>query len=105
MRSLFVAVFAVATAYASASPASPTPTNKPTPPPASHGDDAAVSVSSVGSCPQNCWNESAVKAKCDPNADDDCLCGPFFDAVTTCVSQTCSIGENLSVLNTLEPLC
>lgn len=44
---------------------------------------------------QNCWNESAAAAKCDPNADDACLCGPFFDAVTTCVSTTCSMGESL----------
>ncbi|KAF2636922.1 hypothetical protein P280DRAFT_510213 [Massarina eburnea CBS 473.64] len=62
-------------------------------------------VASMGDCPQDCWNESAAKAKCDPNKDDKCLCGPFFDAVTSCVSQTCSVGENLQVLNTLETAC
>lgn len=45
----------------------------------------------------NCWNEAAVVAGCDPNTDDDCLCGPFFDAVTSCTAATCSIGENLGM--------
>lgn len=43
----------------------------------------------------NCWNEAAVVAGCDPNTDDDCLCGPFFGAVTSCTAGACSIGENL----------
>ncbi|KAL5373309.1 hypothetical protein DPSP01_012817 [Paraphaeosphaeria sporulosa] len=115
MRSLFVAVAAVAAVCASCTPASPMagamtkPMPAPAPPAApagpTVGQEAAVTVSSVGSCPQDCWNEGAVQAGCDPNADDSCLCGPFFDAVTTCVSQTCSIGDSLQVLNTLEPLC
>jgi hypothetical protein len=136
MWSLFVAVFAVATAGACAVPPPPPPhmpmhmpnSSAPVPPvapaapvapavpavPVAHGEEAAFTVSSVGSCPvrlpsnaparetnpltilqQDCWNESAVTAGCDPNADDDCLCGPFFDAVTECVSQTCSIGDSL----------
>jgi hypothetical protein len=45
----------------------------------------------------NCWNEAAVVAGCDPNADDSCLCGPFFDAVTSCSAATCSMGENLGM--------
>ncbi|KAF1945016.1 hypothetical protein EJ02DRAFT_339366, partial [Clathrospora elynae] len=43
----------------------------------------------------DCWNEAAASVKCDPNTDDDCLCGPFFDAVTYCSAQTCNIGDNL----------
>lgn len=43
----------------------------------------------------DCWNESAAKIGCDPNADHACLCGKFFDAVATCVSETCSVGDNL----------
>lgn len=46
----------------------------------------------------NCWNEAAVVAGCDPNADDDCLCGPFFDAVTSCTAAMCNMGENLGML-------
>ncbi|KAL5428208.1 hypothetical protein PMIN06_000719 [Paraphaeosphaeria minitans] len=115
MWSLFVAVFAVAAACASCSPAAPmsgamtksmaTPAPPAGPTGPTVGQEAAVNVLSVGSCPQECWNESAAQVGCDPNADDSCLCGPFFDAVTTCVSQTCSTGDSLQVLNTLEPLC
>ncbi|KAF2124950.1 hypothetical protein P153DRAFT_400453 [Dothidotthia symphoricarpi CBS 119687] len=59
----------------------------------------------MGECGQDCWNEAAVRAKCDPNIDDNCLCGPFFDAVTTCTSQTCNTDENLATLDLLEPAC
>ncbi|KAH7121217.1 hypothetical protein B0J11DRAFT_581966 [Dendryphion nanum] len=59
----------------------------------------------IGQCPKDCWNEAAADSDCDPNEDDDCLCGPFFDNVTTCVSQTCSITDNLATLDFLEPAC
>lgn len=45
----------------------------------------------------DCWNEAAVEANCDPNTDDECLCGPFFDALTMCTSQTCNIADNLGM--------
>ncbi|KAF1960814.1 hypothetical protein CC80DRAFT_264607 [Byssothecium circinans] len=65
---------------------------------AATGEVASVvskAVVAMGVCPQQCWDESAAEADCDPNTDDDCLCGPFFDGVTSCVSETCSVGENL----------
>ncbi|KAK3209066.1 hypothetical protein GRF29_69g596791 [Pseudopithomyces chartarum] len=117
MRSLSIALIAIAAVCASASPAPPPPMMPSDmggpPPPGSpgppagpkNGEEASVMVASVGTCSQDCWNESAESAGCDPNSDDDCLCGPFFDAVTSCTSQTCSIGDNLQILNTLEPLC
>jgi hypothetical protein len=46
----------------------------------------------------DCWNESAAQAGCDPNVDDACLCGVFSDLVTSCVSETCSIEDNLGML-------
>ncbi|KAF2787985.1 hypothetical protein K505DRAFT_366876 [Melanomma pulvis-pyrius CBS 109.77] len=69
--------------------------------PASPGPD----VASIGQCPKDCWNESAAQAGCDPNTDDDCLCGIFFDLVTTCVSETCSIPDNLAALDFLDGAC
>lgn len=45
----------------------------------------------------DCWNEAAGVAKCDPNKDDKCLCGPFLNAVTSCTAATCSISENLGM--------
>lgn len=36
-----------------------------------------------------------MKARCDPNTSDECLCGPFFDAVTYCTAQTCNAADNL----------
>ncbi|KAF1980201.1 hypothetical protein BU23DRAFT_562601 [Bimuria novae-zelandiae CBS 107.79] len=107
-RYLVVTVFAAAAVCASASsaPMSPMPGMMPPPsPPPKDAEDTAVAVTSVGDCSQKCWNESAASADCDPNTDDDCLCGSFFDAVTACTSATCSTGDNLEVLNTLEPLC
>ncbi|KAF2242974.1 hypothetical protein BU26DRAFT_570388 [Trematosphaeria pertusa] len=62
-------------------------------------------VAAVGQCAQDCWNEGAEEAGCDPNTDDDCLCGIFFDLVTECTSDTCSVADNLEVLNTLQPVC
>ncbi|RMZ73513.1 hypothetical protein GMOD_00008032 [Pyrenophora seminiperda CCB06] len=62
-------------------------------------------VANVGPCPMDCWNQAAATAGCDPNADDKCLCGPFFDAVTSCTAAACSIGDNLSTLNVLSPEC
>ncbi|KAF2877480.1 hypothetical protein BDV95DRAFT_149381 [Massariosphaeria phaeospora] len=61
-------------------------------------------VSSIGQCPQACWDESEVQAGCDPNADNACLCGVFLDAVTACLG-TCSIEENLAALDVLQPSC
>ncbi|KAF2705644.1 hypothetical protein K504DRAFT_387597 [Pleomassaria siparia CBS 279.74] len=63
------------------------------------------SVSNIGQCPKDCWNESASKAGCDPNKSDDCLCGKFFDLVTSCVSDTCSTGDNLAALDFLDDAC
>ncbi|KAF2275628.1 uncharacterized protein EI97DRAFT_459096 [Westerdykella ornata] len=54
-------------------------------------------VASIGQCPKDCWNESAGLVDCDPEADDECLCGIFFDLVTNCVSQTCSLTDNLGM--------
>ncbi|KAL6711072.1 hypothetical protein ACN47E_006947 [Coniothyrium glycines] len=68
-------------------------------------DEIGAQVAAIGNCPTDCWNEAAVVADCDPNADDDCLCGPFFDAVTTCTSQTCNVGDNLAALSFLTPAC
>ncbi|KAF1843469.1 uncharacterized protein K460DRAFT_341652 [Cucurbitaria berberidis CBS 394.84] len=70
-----------------------------------HGGKVGSKVASIGKCPKDCWNEAAVKAKCDPNKDDRCLCGPFLDAVTLCTSQTCNLADNLAALNFLEPAC
>jgi hypothetical protein len=39
---------------------------------------------------------------CDPNADDDCLCGPFFDDVASCTASFCNIGENLGKFHMTE---
>ncbi|KAF2019374.1 hypothetical protein BU24DRAFT_489351 [Aaosphaeria arxii CBS 175.79] len=69
--------------------------------PTPQGED----VANIGPCPRDCWNEAAAEAGCDPNVDDDCLCGPFFDGVTSCVSETCGIADNLSTLYFLEPAC
>jgi hypothetical protein len=46
----------------------------------------------------DCWNEAAGSAGCDPNIDDDCLCGPFFDDVAGCTAALCNAGENLGML-------
>lgn len=43
----------------------------------------------------DCWNEAAGAVHCDPEVDDECLCGEFFDEVAACTSTTCNIGENL----------
>ena len=43
----------------------------------------------------DCWNEAAGAVDCDPNVDDACLCGVFFDEVASCTEATCNIGENL----------
>lgn len=43
----------------------------------------------------DCWNEAAGAVDCDPNSDDVCLCGVFFDEVASCTEATCNIGENL----------
>ncbi|KAJ4986815.1 hypothetical protein SVAN01_07742 [Stagonosporopsis vannaccii] len=77
----------------------------PKPPKPDDEDEVGMMVAGVGKCPTNCWNEAARKAGCDPNTDDDCLCGPFFDAVTYCTAQTCSAGDNLAALNFLSPAC
>ncbi|KAJ8109533.1 hypothetical protein OPT61_g7390 [Boeremia exigua] len=77
----------------------------PKPPPKPKDDGVGMMVAGVGKCPMDCWNEAARKAGCDPNMDDDCLCGPFFDAVTYCTAQTCSGGDNLAALNFLSPEC
>ncbi|KAA8622317.1 CFEM domain containing protein [Pyrenophora tritici-repentis] len=69
------------------------------------GPGIGGSVANVGPCPMDCWNQAAATAGCDPNVDDKCLCGPFFDAVTKCTAAACSIGENLSALNVLNPPC
>jgi hypothetical protein len=45
----------------------------------------------------DCWNQAAATANCDPNADDDCLCGPFFDDVTDCTAAACGIADNLGM--------
>jgi len=45
-----------------------------------------------------CWNEAAGIVGCDPNTDDACLCGEFFDEVAACTGTTCGIGENLRKL-------
>ncbi|KAH6612151.1 hypothetical protein C7974DRAFT_419049 [Boeremia exigua] len=90
-------------AVALASPVAGPP--KPKPPPMPKDDGLQGQVSSVGQCPKDCWNEAAKKAGCDPNSDDDCLCGPFFDAVTYCTAQACSAGDNLAALNFLSVDC
>ncbi|KAF2180555.1 hypothetical protein K469DRAFT_753251 [Zopfia rhizophila CBS 207.26] len=54
---------------------------------------------------KDCWNVSAAQAGCDPNVDDECLCGVFFDLVTECVSATCSIPDNLAALDFLDQAC
>ncbi|KAF2847049.1 hypothetical protein T440DRAFT_471373 [Plenodomus tracheiphilus IPT5] len=68
-------------------------------------DGVGSSVAAVGQCPTDCWNEAVVQADCDPNIDDDCLCGPFFDAVTDCTSEACNTGDNLAALSFLQPVC
>ncbi|KAF2734590.1 hypothetical protein EJ04DRAFT_564156 [Polyplosphaeria fusca] len=60
---------------------------------------------SIGPCTEDCWNESAAQAGCDPEADDDCLCGTFFDLVTACTSATCGLADNLAALNNLDDAC
>jgi hypothetical protein len=45
----------------------------------------------------SCWNEAAANSDCDPNTDDDCLCGPFFDDVASCTAALCNFGDNLSM--------
>ncbi|KAF2261498.1 hypothetical protein CC78DRAFT_535597 [Lojkania enalia] len=59
----------------------------------------------VTPCRQDCWNEAAAGAGCDPNVDDACLCGIFFDLVTQCTSQVCSIEENLATIDFLTEPC
>ncbi|KAF2684506.1 hypothetical protein K458DRAFT_418079 [Lentithecium fluviatile CBS 122367] len=86
MRSLFVAMVFVLGAIAVASPIAQEDSNAP------------------GQCSQDCWNESAQDAGCDPNTDDDCLCGDFFDADTSCVAR-CPAGEALQVINILTLAC
>jgi hypothetical protein len=73
-------------------------------------------VASIGKCPvrikprrrrdcnllmpekMGCWNEAAARAGCDPNTNDDCLCGPFLNAVTYCTAATCGADDNLGKL-------
>jgi hypothetical protein len=59
-----------------------------------------MSVSNAGLTGEktDCWNEAAGSAGCDPNIDDDCLCGPFFDDVAGCTAALCNAGENLGML-------
>jgi hypothetical protein len=45
----------------------------------------------------DCWNEAAGSAGCDPNVDDACLCGPFFEDVAACTADTCGVGDNLGM--------
>ncbi|KAH7379505.1 hypothetical protein BKA66DRAFT_136977 [Pyrenochaeta sp. MPI-SDFR-AT-0127] len=58
-------------------------------------DDVGGEVAGIGRCTMDCWNEAAVEAGCDPNEDDACLCGAFFDAVIDCTSETCNLSDNL----------
>ncbi|KAF1913180.1 hypothetical protein BDU57DRAFT_532261 [Ampelomyces quisqualis] len=67
--------------------------------------DVGVNVAGVGQCPTDCWNEAAANAGCDPNADDSCLCGPFFDNVASCTSSLCNAGENLAALDFMRGAC
>ncbi|CAG5145743.1 uncharacterized protein ALTATR162_LOCUS1762 [Alternaria atra] len=105
MRFTIAVVSAVVATAAVASPITSlsTPLSRRKGPPGPMGTGAGVA--GAGSCPMNCWNEAAVVAGCDPNADDDCLCGPFFDAVTSCSAATCNMGENLAALDFLNPAC
>ncbi|KAL6155358.1 hypothetical protein ACJQWK_01244 [Exserohilum turcicum] len=92
---LVITIIAVAVTGVIASP-------KPPPPP-KQGPGAGVAA--AGPCPMDCWNEAAGVAKCDPNKDDKCLCGPFLNAVTSCTAATCSISENLAALDVLAGPC
>ncbi|KAF1834015.1 hypothetical protein BDW02DRAFT_579885 [Decorospora gaudefroyi] len=85
-----IAVVVGAVSVALASPITPAPVSP---------RQVDTNVAGIGPCPIDCWNQAAVTANCDPNADDDCLCGPFFDAVTACTAAACGIGDNLGVLN------
>ncbi|KAH7064007.1 hypothetical protein BKA63DRAFT_428156 [Paraphoma chrysanthemicola] len=67
-------------------------------------DDVGASVGGIGQCPLDCWNEAAATAGCDPNADDVCLCGPFFDDVAACTGDTCGVADNLGKF-TFKHLC
>ncbi|KAH8728950.1 hypothetical protein GQ44DRAFT_701343 [Phaeosphaeriaceae sp. PMI808] len=62
-------------------------------------------IGGVGQCPLDCWNEAAGEVDCDPESDDVCLCGKFFDEVSNCAAATCNIGENLSALDFMEAVC
>ncbi|CBX90834.1 hypothetical protein LEMA_P058680.1 [Plenodomus lingam JN3] len=66
-----------------------------------YDEDVGVNVAAVGQCPMDCWNEAVEEAECDPNTDDDCLCGPFFEAVTDCTSESCNTEDNLASFNLL----
>ncbi|KAF2113349.1 hypothetical protein BDV96DRAFT_648316 [Lophiotrema nucula] len=68
-------------------------------------DPQGDAMAAISSCVQVCWNDSAVSAECDPNTDDECLCGAFLEDVTTCVSQACSTSDNLAAASILEPAC
>ncbi|CAI6337115.1 unnamed protein product [Periconia digitata] len=93
-------------AKASTPPKPLAPAPAPAPAPADlKAQTVSKAVVDIGGCPQDCWNEAAALANCDPNVDDDCLCGPFFDGVTNCVSQTCDIADNLQVLDMLDTAC
>ncbi|KAF2626486.1 hypothetical protein BU25DRAFT_422636 [Macroventuria anomochaeta] len=85
---MLVGSVAVALASPIASPGPPKPKDD--------NEDVGMNVAKVGRCPTDCWNEAAAKAGCDPNTSDDCLCGPFFNAVTYCTAQTCNAGDNLA---------
>ncbi|KAF2824285.1 hypothetical protein CC86DRAFT_326873 [Ophiobolus disseminans] len=67
--------------------------------------DIAADVAAVGQCPLDCWTEAAGNVDCDPEADDACLCGTFFDEVSSCAGSTCNIGENLAALDFMEQAC
>ncbi|KAH6872848.1 hypothetical protein BKA58DRAFT_438941 [Alternaria rosae] len=111
MRVTIAIVGAVVATVAVASPiTSSSPLSRRQGPPGPKGPmggpmGPGAGVAGAGPCPMNCWNEAAVVAGCDPNADDSCLCGPFFDAVTSCSAATCSMGENLAALSFLNPAC
>ncbi|KAF2475688.1 uncharacterized protein BDR25DRAFT_300698 [Lindgomyces ingoldianus] len=66
---------------------------------------SAQDFQNISPCTQDCWNQAAAQAGCDPNKDDACLCGPFFDAVAGCVSAVCSVPDNLAALDFLDSAC
>ncbi|KAH7382602.1 hypothetical protein DE146DRAFT_760439 [Phaeosphaeria sp. MPI-PUGE-AT-0046c] len=95
--SLAIVVFGIV-GVSVASPVTPTS-------PLTRRQDVGIDVAGVGQCPTDCWNEAAANSSCDPNADDECLCGPFFDDVADCTSAFCNIGENLAALDFMEQAC